>query len=472
MESTEGDVVGVEREEEEERGEGIVERLSGGGERVEEEEVVEEEVEEEMVEVVGERVEGREEVTHEERVDRENDKVELVELVELVEVVEGRDSGERVEMEEEGLGEGVKEAREGVKEAREAVKETGEGVKDEQGEGMKETGEGVKDELEEGVKETEEGLKETREGVKETGEAVKETGEAVKDEQGEGVNEAEEGLKETREAVKETEEGVKETGEAVKDEQGEGVKEAEEGVNEAEEAVKETREGVKETGEAVKDEQGEGVKETEEGVKEAGEAVTDEQEEGLVCGVVGASLSRAARTVTTETRLQRSHAADIAWVSCAQFTAEVGRRQIEEFLGVSGARMHGGSSHHCSGSCPCAPCQTWRRSPLWLHCTEFVGEERCAWGRRCRYRVTWSLPTAHAPIPSASAQTHFTILVASGRPPDSPVEVSFTFEGSGLVHRPGISVFRERWLSDVLERDSCAAITERDTQTANIQQQL
>ncbi|XP_061435764.1 A-kinase anchor protein 14 isoform X3 [Lethenteron reissneri] len=356
MDATEGDV-GVEREEE--RGEGIVERLSGGGQRVEEEKVVEV-VEEEVVKVVeevvvGERVEGREEVTKEERVDRESDKAE-----------------------------------EAVKEIREGVKETGEGVKDEQDEGV--------NEAEEGVKEAEEAVKETGEAVKETEEGVKETGEAVK---------------ETREAVKETREGVKETGEAVKDEQ--------------EEAVKETREGMKETGEGVKEavkEAREGVKETEEAVKEA---VTDEQEEGLVCGVVAASISRAARTVTTETRLQRSHAADIAWVSCAQFTAEVGRGQIEEFL------------------------TTWRRSPLWLHCTEFVGEERCAWGRRCRYRVTWSLPTAHAPIPSASAQTHFTLLVASGRPPDSPVEVSFTFEGSGLVHRPGISVFRERWLSDILE---------------------
>ncbi|XP_061435763.1 A-kinase anchor protein 14 isoform X2 [Lethenteron reissneri] len=423
MDATEGDV-GVEREEE--RGEGIVERLSGGGQRVEEEKVVEV-VEEEVVKVVeevvvGERVEGREEVTKEERVDRESDKVELVkvvELVELVELVEGRDSGERVEMEEEGLGEGVKEAEEGVKdeheegvkEAGEAVKEAGEGVKEaeeavkEIREGVKETGEGVKDEQDEGVNEAEEGVKEAEEAVKETGEAVKETEE--------GVKETGEAVKETREAVKETREGVKETGEAVKDEQ--------------EEAVKETREGMKETGEGVKEavkEAREGVKETEEAVKEA---VTDEQEEGLVCGVVAASISRAARTVTTETRLQRSHAADIAWVSCAQFTAEVGRGQIEEFL------------------------TTWRRSPLWLHCTEFVGEERCAWGRRCRYRVTWSLPTAHAPIPSASAQTHFTLLVASGRPPDSPVEVSFTFEGSGLVHRPGISVFRERWLSDILE---------------------
>uniref|UniRef100_A0A667HYR3 A-kinase anchoring protein 14 n=1 Tax=Lynx canadensis TaxID=61383 RepID=A0A667HYR3_LYNCA len=37
---------------------------------------------------------------------------------------------------------------------------------------------------------------------------------------------------------------------------------------------------------------------------------------------------------------------------------------------------------------------------------------------------------------------------------DMPIEVSYVFEGHSLVHRPGMTRFREKWLRDITEAKS------------------
>ncbi|ELV10828.1 A-kinase anchor protein 14 [Tupaia chinensis] len=50
-----------------------------------------------------------------------------------------------------------------------------------------------------------------------------------------------------------------------------------------------------------------------------------------------------------------------------------------------------------------------------------------------------------------SAACFFTIKISKGKPPSAPIDVSYIFEGQELVHRPGMSRFREKWLRDIIE---------------------
>jgi len=118
---------------------------------------------------------------------------------------------------------------------------------------------------------------------------------------------------------------------------------------------------------------------------------------------------------------------NIEWMSAGDFTVQGGISKIEEFL------------------------TTWTRDPCWLHCIDFLREEDHPYSMRYRYAVKWSIPTRRKPIPRATACTYFTIEVSKVKPKTFPVEVYYIFESNRLVHRPGRSRFREKWLKDIVD---------------------
>ncbi|XP_005641802.2 A-kinase anchor protein 14 isoform X1 [Canis lupus familiaris] len=118
---------------------------------------------------------------------------------------------------------------------------------------------------------------------------------------------------------------------------------------------------------------------------------------------------------------------NINWITHGEFTAERGRKQIEEFV------------------------LTWEYQDCWVHCTEFIEREDLVHSYHYIYCVHWSNPTANIPIAQVSASAYFTIKITKNKPPDMPIEVSYIFEGLSLVHRPGQTRFREKWLRDTIE---------------------
>ncbi|KAM4697070.1 A-kinase anchor protein 14 [Rhinophrynus dorsalis] len=118
---------------------------------------------------------------------------------------------------------------------------------------------------------------------------------------------------------------------------------------------------------------------------------------------------------------------NITWLPCKDFTVELGMKQIEEYI------------------------STWEFHESWLHCTDFLKEEEMEFSRLYHYRTRWSIPTRRTPIPRATACVYFTIKMSKIKPPNLPVEVFFIFESNRLIHRPGQTRFREKWLKDVIE---------------------
>ncbi|KAM6151587.1 LOW QUALITY PROTEIN: A-kinase anchor protein 14 [Rhynchocyon petersi] len=82
---------------------------------------------------------------------------------------------------------------------------------------------------------------------------------------------------------------------------------------------------------------------------------------------------------------------------------------------------------------------------------EFVERQDLGNGFNYIYHVYWCVPTGPIPIPPLSTPARFTLKFIKGKPPDEPVEVFYTFEEQALVHRPGMSRFRERWVRDILQ---------------------
>ncbi|XP_068107203.1 A-kinase anchor protein 14 [Hyperolius riggenbachi] len=118
---------------------------------------------------------------------------------------------------------------------------------------------------------------------------------------------------------------------------------------------------------------------------------------------------------------------NIEWMQCKDFTVELGRRQIEEYV------------------------STWEFHESWLYCTDFLRGEEMEYNKLFHYRMRWSIPTRRKPIPRATACVYFTIQISKIKPPTLPVEVFFIFESNRLVHRPGQTRFREKWLKDIIE---------------------
>ncbi|XP_061454622.1 A-kinase anchor protein 14 isoform X2 [Rhineura floridana] len=118
---------------------------------------------------------------------------------------------------------------------------------------------------------------------------------------------------------------------------------------------------------------------------------------------------------------------NIKWIKCAEFTVGKGLLQIEEYL------------------------KTWELHESWLHWTNYLSDEELEYSMRYHYRVRWSIPTCRKPIPRATASVYFIIEVSKIKPSTLPVEVYFLVETNKLIHRPGESRFKEKWLKDVIE---------------------
>lgn len=118
---------------------------------------------------------------------------------------------------------------------------------------------------------------------------------------------------------------------------------------------------------------------------------------------------------------------DIEWLSGEEFTISKGEEKICQFV------------------------ETWECAGSWLFCIDYLCEEKHEYSRRYRYRVQWSVPTRRKPIPRATASVYFTIEISTVKPLHFPVDVYYIFEANKLVHRPGKSRFREKWLQDIVE---------------------
>ncbi|XP_032331295.1 A-kinase anchor protein 14 isoform X2 [Camelus ferus] len=119
---------------------------------------------------------------------------------------------------------------------------------------------------------------------------------------------------------------------------------------------------------------------------------------------------------------------NIDWVTHGEFTAERGRKQIEQFV------------------------LKWEYHSRWVHYTDFLRREDMGHSIfHYIYCVRWSIPTAQIPIAQITAGVYFTIKIHKKKPPDTPIDVSYVFEGQSLVHRPGMIRFREKWLRDIIE---------------------
>ncbi|XP_044906405.1 A-kinase anchor protein 14 isoform X1 [Felis catus] len=121
---------------------------------------------------------------------------------------------------------------------------------------------------------------------------------------------------------------------------------------------------------------------------------------------------------------------NIQWLTHGEFTAEKGRRQIEKFV------------------------LTWEYQERWVHHTQFIERKDVVHSYYYLYCVRWSIPTAMRPMLQVSASAYFTVKITKNKPPDMPIEVSYVFEGHSLVHRPGMTRFREKWLRDITEAKS------------------
>ncbi|VDI58318.1 A-kinase anchor protein 14-like [Mytilus galloprovincialis] len=95
--------------------------------------------------------------------------------------------------------------------------------------------------------------------------------------------------------------------------------------------------------------------------------------------------------------------------------------------------------------------KTWQYDVSWLYCIDFLGAEEYDFDSRYRFRVRWSIPTRRKPIPRATASVYFSFVVSKIKPKHYPVDTYYVYETHKLVHKPGQSRFREKWLKDIIE---------------------
>ncbi|XP_046339378.2 A-kinase anchor protein 14-like [Haliotis rufescens] len=130
---------------------------------------------------------------------------------------------------------------------------------------------------------------------------------------------------------------------------------------------------------------------------------------------------------TTLIREEDYEVQNIKWLTIEEFSPDAAEKKINEFI------------------------ETWEYENSWLYCVDFMGEDDHEFDRRFQFRVRWSIPTRRKPIPRATASVYFTFIVSKIKPKNYPVEVLYVFETNRLVHRPGMSRFREKWLKDIIE---------------------
>lgn len=138
-------------------------------------------------------------------------------------------------------------------------------------------------------------------------------------------------------------------------------------------------------------------------------------------------MSRDTTIVFADPKYEDYDIENIDWLSIEEFTVEKAEEKINEFI------------------------KTWDYQDSWEYCVDYLGEEEHEFDNRYRFRVRWSIPTRRKPIPRSTACVYFTFQVSKIKPKDYAVDVLYVFEGNRLVHKPGESRFREKWLKDIIE---------------------
>lgn len=118
---------------------------------------------------------------------------------------------------------------------------------------------------------------------------------------------------------------------------------------------------------------------------------------------------------------------EVTWPRIKDFDAELGKTCIYEFL------------------------ETWYYNEDWLYCVNHVGclSDKCS--DFYYYQAIWSIPLPSYPIPQATASVFFTIESCRVIPPTCSVNVSYQFEGTRFVHKPGMIEFQEDWLFNIID---------------------
>lgn len=135
-------------------------------------------------------------------------------------------------------------------------------------------------------------------------------------------------------------------------------------------------------------------------------------------------LERHRQTVTK--KQDTCDTGQINWAASKDFTVEVGKRQIGEYI------------------------QTWQLRPCWLYSLDFLYTTEEDFYTFYHYRARFSTPTALRPI-QGTASVYFVVATSKVKPASLPVEVLYVVESNRLVHTPGRIGFQEKWLADVIE---------------------
>ncbi|KAM3587353.1 uncharacterized protein V6R79_002868 [Siganus canaliculatus] len=139
-----------------------------------------------------------------------------------------------------------------------------------------------------------------------------------------------------------------------------------------------------------------------------------------------ALLDRHHRTVAEEQLDYSPEQTSPEWVATKDFTVEAGERQIWEYI------------------------QTWELRPCWIYSVDFLCLTEEKHYTFYHYRARFSTPNTKEPI-QGTASVFFIVGISKVKPQTVPVEVRFIVESNRLVHTPGRTRFREKWLTDVIE---------------------
>ncbi|KAG7497643.1 hypothetical protein JOB18_041289 [Solea senegalensis] len=141
-------------------------------------------------------------------------------------------------------------------------------------------------------------------------------------------------------------------------------------------------------------------------------------------------LERHRHTINKEQEENVNHPdkskSDVNWVSIRDSTVEVGKQQIVQYI------------------------QTWELQPCWLYSLDFLHTTEEEFHTFHHYRARFSTPTPQRPI-QGTASVYFVVYMSKVKLPSLPVQVHFVVESNRLVHTPRTTVFREKWLVDVIE---------------------
>lgn len=132
------------------------------------------------------------------------------------------------------------------------------------------------------------------------------------------------------------------------------------------------------------------------------------------------------RCTSAKEQVDTSQKRNIDWAASRDFTVEVGKRQIRDYI------------------------KTWEMQPCWLYSVDFLCSTEEEHHIFYHYRARFSTPSPGKPI-LGTASVYFTVDISKVKPQTLPVEVLFIIESSGLVHTPGMTTFRQKWLEDVIE---------------------